>query len=71
MSLKVLCNFCQSDLTHSEGITKHLLQLTCCAAPHEGGYVLDVYIEPPLKETQHFCGFGCLKHWLEKRDNQV
>jgi len=28
---------------------------------------VDVYIEPPLKEEIRFCGFGCLKKWLEKR----
>lgn len=33
------------------------------------GISIDIWIEPPLKEEVRFCGFGCLKKWLEKNSD--
>lgn len=29
---------------------------------------LDYYWEPLLDEEKHFCGFECLKKWMEKEE---
>lgn len=64
---KILCDNCDNDLSESDGITKYRLHLSCERAPHTGGMVLDVYIYPILEEDKHFCGFVCLKKWIEKQ----
>lgn len=63
---QINCDYCESDLTVSEGITKYRLDLICTACQHVGGNVLDVYIYPPLDKDLHFCGLGCLNRYFEK-----
>lgn len=59
------CDFCENDLTYSDGISQYRLNLNCIHCPHIGG-VIDVMIYPTLSEEKNFCGLGCLKKWLEK-----
>lgn len=63
---KIQCDYCDNDLTYSDGITKHRLKLVCENAPYINCNVIDFYVYPILEEEKHFCGFGCLKKWMEK-----
>lgn len=63
------CAFCgdKNFRRMSFDISDWCLALKSEHLPPLNGISVDVYIEPPLKEEIRFCGFGCLKKWLEKR----
>ena len=63
---KILCNQCTGDLTYSMGGYDHCLTLKDRCYGPEGSAVSDYYMVPCLEEDKFFCGFGCLKKWIEK-----
>lgn len=65
--INITCDNCKKDLNFSDGFTKYALKLSCSALPHNEGYVLDVYVYPPIENDLHFCGLGCLKKYLEEK----
>lgn len=64
--IKILCDFCESDITDSQGFPRYRLVLSQESLPVLGGCVCDVLVQPPLDEVKYFCGVGCLKEWVKK-----
>jgi hypothetical protein len=59
-----LCNKKLNEPTHFPA--DYYLRLSQASAPSAGGFIYDVCVYPLLKSSMDFCGFGCLKDWLEK-----
>lgn len=63
---KIHCDNCGNDLTNDNGIDDYRLQLQCQKLPYGSNVRISVYVYPLLEEDKHFCGFGCLKKWMDK-----
>jgi hypothetical protein len=60
------CDNCMHDLTESHGITNYYLVLSMDRSKDVSTVTYGIFIYPLLERTHHFCGFGCLKKWLDK-----
>lgn len=65
MSNKILCDYCNQDLTYSYGRFDHCLILKDRKYGPNSDAIIDCYICPIIDEDKYFCGKGCLKKWLE------
>jgi len=63
---KITCDHCKKDLTYSSGGVDSSLVLTNRNYGPNSAVVLDYLINDLLQEDHHFCGFGCLKKWIEE-----
>ena len=65
---QVTCDFCQKDLTYASNCVEYRLVLASEAKPHApgGGAVTAMMIYPLLDSDAHFCGWTCLKKWINK-----
>ena len=65
--IKLLCDHCKTDLTYSRGGYDHCLRLSDRKFGPDSCAVADYYMEPLLDDEKIFCGFACLKKWLEEK----
>jgi len=65
MTIQIECDNCGEDLTYSRGAYSHSLVLKDSEYGPDSDFIYDVFIYPLLEEDKHFCGFGCLKKWME------
>lgn len=59
------CKYCQRDLSTCGPVMDYRLVLKCESIPIDGATV-DVYMQPPIESDLYFCGFGCLKQWVNR-----
>ena len=70
MTIKIICDNCKNDLSFSAGSYEHSLILKDRHFGPSTDMVYDFYFYPFLEEDKNFCGFACLKKWLEKKDQE-
>lgn len=65
----VTCDHCDKELTiDSSYPASYGLQLNCVNfGTNTSGVQYAVHMEPPIRRPHHFCGFGCLKSWIENK----
>lgn len=65
----VTCDCCKRELiTHTAMPAKYCLQLSAIDTNRNpGGIQYAVHVTSPLEQSQHFCGFTCLKQWLDDK----
>ncbi len=68
MTIKILCDNCSADLTYSMGGYDHCLCLKDREYGPQGNAVIDYYMRPLLEDEKIFCGFGCLRNWMNKEE---
>ena len=68
--IKIICDNCNRDLTYSMGGYDHCLMLKDRKFGPNSSIVLDYYMNPLLESDKFFCGFGCLKKWIEIKDQE-
>lgn len=61
------CDNCKHELNDSGPRTDYRLVLGCEQIPSTSNVSFGVLVHPPLKGLHHFCGFGCLEVWLQRR----
>lgn len=61
-----ICSSCNRDISHSP-CYDHILCLSDTSIGPKNEWVVDVLIMPLLEEDHYFCGFSCLKTWIEKK----
>ncbi len=66
----ISCDFCNSDLTYSNGGYDHCLHLIDRRYGPSGSIIIDYYMLPLLDEDLYFCGFMCLEKWFENRSKE-
>ncbi len=59
------CKNCQRDLSECGPVMDYRLALKCESIPIKG-ITVDVYMHPPIEGEFYFCGFGCLKQWVNR-----
>ena len=62
---KLECDYCKGDLSTTGNCVDYRLQLSAQRIPSCGAYITDVMIYAPIHEDHHFCGFKCLKKWMD------
>ena len=65
--VKVTCDGCGRDLTHTSNSIGYRLALKVERLQTAGGAVTDVMIYPPLDRDAYFCGTLCLSDWWDLR----
>ena len=62
----ILCDYCGSELiVDSSHPHNYTLELSCIdTGINTSGMVYGIYTIPLLRQSMHFCGFGCLGNWL-------
>ena len=64
----VKCDHCGSDLSAADGFLAYRLVLQAEPIPTVGSSVMrTVMVYPPIQNTHHYCGTGCLSAWLDAR----
>ncbi len=65
----ITCDACEKELiVDSLRPANYVLELKSVdVGINTSGVTYAVCINPPIKETLHFCGFGCLQDWMNKR----
>ncbi len=66
--IKYYCDFCNCDLTDSNGGSRWRLKLSNDVMNENSSMTtFDIFWIPPIEDDKdkYFCGFGCLKKWLE------
>lgn len=63
------CDMCGKDLTASQCNPSYRLALSCEVIPTERGFLGEsmLYVTPPLETSSHFCGWYCLRDWLQSK----
>lgn len=62
------CEACKQDLSTTEGIMAWRLHLGSEPIPMQAGCAtVDVYVHPHIDKDCYFCGFGCLKKWVDEQ----
>lgn len=61
----VLCACCKRDLTYSGGGNDHCLLLRDRMYGPKGMAILDYLMTPLMEELECFCGWHCLKTWID------
>ena len=71
---QVNCDGCELDITTTGNYEDWRLVLDCepktlwfIAEGKQGGAVTDMALSPPVDRAYHFCGIGCLVHWLAEK----
>jgi len=64
----VVCDGCGVDLTYTGNSVDYRLVLANERMPRDPGLnvVTDMAIPRPIEQAAHFCGMGCLHHWLSR-----
>jgi hypothetical protein len=60
------CDYCNKDLALTTNCEDYCLELKNKQIPRWEGSVTCMGVYPIIKSTLHFCGLGCLKHYLNK-----
>lgn len=66
--IKYICASCKKDM-QMENIETECLLLESLHVRSKSPNVYDILIETLIPEDMLFCGFRCLKNWLEKRES--
>ena len=61
----IRCDHCGDDLTTTTNCVDYRLRLSVERIPSAGGVVTLMNIAPPMDDDKDFCGFACLRQWLE------
>jgi hypothetical protein len=59
---EVTCDHCGKDVTNCHGYDEWRLLLTCEQRRYPDYNMC--YDPPSVRRDHHFCGLGCLRHWL-------
>jgi hypothetical protein len=68
ISKKITCDNCQADLTYTNNYMEWYLTLGTAAKEKKANVSYLMNIEPILRQQKQFCGFECLKQWIENHD---
>ena len=62
----ITCDDCSLDLTSTGNTSGWRLVIRCEELPrHKGAPLTDIWIESPISEPLYFCGWRCLKAYMQ------
>jgi hypothetical protein len=66
---KVTCDGCGDDITYAVGMAEQSLALVLRhrRVKDHNAPVHCAVVYPLIDETKHFCGFDCLRKWLDSQ----
>ena len=66
----IICDSCEVELLEDTPYpAKYAIELSNINVnTNSSGISYSVVVRPLLEDTLHFCGFACLKEWMEKKD---
>lgn len=64
---QITCDGCSRDLTKTGNSIDWRIVLDNQKIPSHEGAVTDMWLEPSLKRSHHFCGLTCLRIWMANK----
>ena len=66
---EINCDSCGRKLNEPTNYeADYYVRLVKASAPRASGFCYAVHVHPPIDDDMEFCGLGCLKNWLKKKE---
>ena len=63
----ITCDHCGKDLAQSSNVPDYRIAVLNQRIPSAGGVVTDMPLTPELPHDHYFCGWKCLRAWMEQQ----